>query len=95
MPATFAASVLVPSSAPATLVAMSQPTSQQPEHQRWTVGLIGFYLSCAGASLGAAIGFGGYFFFESEGTMIFGLTVSVISCITCFFSLRAARRGKV
>ncbi|MGK0153121.1 MAG: hypothetical protein ACI9SE_000065, partial [Neolewinella sp.] len=37
---------------------MSQTPSPNTEHKRWTFGLIGFYLSCAGASLGAAVAFG-------------------------------------
>ncbi|MFT4514843.1 MAG: hypothetical protein ACI89X_003305 [Planctomycetota bacterium] len=72
---------------------MSQTPSQPTEQKRWTFALIGFYLSCAGASLGAAIAFGGYFFFESQGALAFGLVVSISSCVTCFFSLRAARRS--
>ncbi|MFK7739175.1 MAG: hypothetical protein AB8H80_02540 [Planctomycetota bacterium] len=64
----------------------------QAEHTRWSPGLIGFYLSCAGASLGAAIAFGSHWFFESRGGLIFGLVVASISCVTCFLSLRAARR---
>ncbi|MFT7534690.1 MAG: hypothetical protein ACI85K_000639 [Hyphomicrobiaceae bacterium] len=71
---------------------MSQTPSPNTEHKRWTFGLIGFYLSCAGASLGAAVAFGGYFFFESQGALIFGLVVSISSCVTCFFSLNSARR---
>ena len=62
------------------------------EHTRWSPGLIGFYLSCAGASLGAAIAFGSHFFFESVGGLAFGATMSLVSCVTCYFSLRAARR---
>ena len=62
------------------------------EHTKWSLALIGFYLSCAGVSLGAAIGFGSWFFFESTGGLVFGVTMSAISCVTCFFSLRAARR---
>jgi hypothetical protein len=72
---------------------MSQTPLSQTEHKRWTFGLIGFYLSCAGASLGAAIAFGGYFFFESQGALIFGLVVSIGSCVTCYVSLRSARRA--
>ena len=78
----------------ATLVlAMSSTTpSGDTEHTRWSPGLIGFYLSCAGASLGAAIAFGSHFFFGSTGGLVFGATMSGISCVTCFYALRAARR---
>jgi hypothetical protein len=70
------------------------PPSRPPksEHTRWSPGLVGFYLSCAGASLGAAIGFGSHFFFRSRGGLIFGAVLSAVSCVTCYFALRAARR---
>jgi hypothetical protein len=71
---------------------MTQTPPSNSEHSRWTAGLIGFYLSCAGASLGAAIAFGSHFFFESRGGLIFGSIMSGVSCVTCFYSLRAARR---
>ncbi len=67
-------------------------SSQQVEHTKWSWGLLGFYASCAGVSIGAAVGFGGYKFFDSTPTLIGGLGVSIVSCITCFFTLRAARR---
>lgn len=62
------------------------------EHTRWSPGLIGFYLSCAGVSLGAAIAFGSHFFFRSTGGLVFGCVMSGVSCVTCFFALHAARR---
>lgn len=62
------------------------------EHTRWSPGLLGFYASCAGVSLGAAIAFGGWFFFESTGGLAFGIAMSAVSAVTCFVSLRAARR---
>ncbi|MBL8754961.1 MAG: hypothetical protein JNK15_16775 [Planctomycetes bacterium] len=62
------------------------------EHTKYSPGLLFFYLSCAGVSLGAAIGFGAYKFFDSTEGLVFGLSVSGISCVTCYFSLRAARR---
>lgn len=64
----------------------------QVEHTRWSPGLIGFYLSCAGVSLGAAIAFGAHWFFESTGGLVFGSLLSGVSCITCYLSLVAARR---
>lgn len=69
-------------------------TTRRPEeeHTRWSPGLIGFYLSCAGVSLGAAIAFGAHFFFKSSSGLIGGSVLSGVSCITCYFALRAARR---
>ena len=68
------------------------PPPAEVEHTRWSAGLIGFYLSCAGASLGAGIAFGSWFFFRSVGGLVaFGI-VSLISCVTCYTSLKAARR---
>lgn len=71
---------------------MSQTPPKNTEHTRWSPGLLGFYVSCAGVSLGAAIGFGSHFFFESRGGLIFGCSMSAISCVTCYYSLRAARK---
>lgn len=70
-------------------------TTRRPgevEHTRWSPGLIGFYLSCAGVSLGAAIAFGAHFFFRSTGGLVFGCVMSGVSSVTCFLALRAARR---
>jgi hypothetical protein len=53
---------------------------------------MGFYLSCAGVSLGAAIGFGAHWFFKSASGLTFGIGLSAVSCVTCYFSLVAARR---
>ena len=61
------------------------PTTPPPaakEHTRWSPGLMGFYLSCAGVSLGAAIGFGAHWFFRSSSGLAFGIGLSAISCIT-------------
>lgn len=74
------------------MAAMSQTPIPDAEHTRWSLGLIGFYFSCAGASLGAAIAFGSHFFFESSGGVIFGSVMCSVSCVTCYYSLRAARR---
>lgn len=73
---------------------MTNPPPRRPEveHTKWSPGLIGFYLSCAGVSLGAAIGFGAWKFFDSTTGLVIGITVSVVSCFTCFLSLQAARR---
>ncbi len=74
------------------MAAMSQTPIPDAEHTRWSPGLIGFYFSCAGASLGAAIAFGSHFFFGSIGGLIFGSVMCSVSCVTCYYSLRAARR---
>jgi hypothetical protein len=68
------------------------PRRADVEHTRWSPGLLGFYLSCAGVSLGAAIGFGAYKFFDSRIGLIVGLSVSGVSCVTCYVSLVAARK---
>ena len=70
----------------------SRPQKVEVEHTRWSPGLIGFYLSCAGVSLGAAIAFGSHFFFADTGGLVFGCVMSGVSCVTCFLALRAARR---
>ena len=62
------------------------------EHTKWSPGLIGFYASCAGVSLGAAIAFGSWFFFHSTSGLVFGCVMSGVSIITCFFALHAARK---
>ena len=63
------------------------------EPARWSLAWAGFYVSCAGVALGATFAGGGYFFFGSTGWLVFGGFLSGVSCVTCFFSLRAARRG--
>jgi hypothetical protein len=70
----------------------SPPRPGPVEHTRWSPALLGFYASCAGVSLGAAIGFGAYKFFHSTGGLVFGISVSAISCVTCYLTLVAARR---
>jgi hypothetical protein len=70
----------------------SPPRSGAVENTRWSPGLLGFYASCAGVSLGAAIGFGAYKFFNSVGGLTFGIALSAVSCVTCYLSLVAARR---
>lgn len=67
-------------------------SERDTEHTRWSPGLIGFYLSCAGVALGATIAGGSWFFFESQNGAVFGGVMSAVSCVTCYFSLRAARR---
>lgn len=71
---------------------MTNRRPEDVEHTRWSPGLIGFYLSCAGVSLGAAIAFGAHFFFKSTAGTVGGIVLSGTSCVTCFLSLYAARR---
>ena len=66
--------------------------SNNVEHTKWSPGLIGFYLSCAGTAMGSTIAASGWFFFGSEGAVVFGAIMAVISMVTCYYSLRAARR---
>lgn len=62
------------------------------EHTRWSWGLAGFYLGCAGTSLGAAIGFAGYKFFDSVAALVWGGLLCAASIVSCFVGLAAARR---
>ena len=71
---------------------MTQQRPTNVEHTKWSPGLIGFYASCAGVSLGAAIAFGSHFFFRSTGGLLFGCVMSGVSIVTCFLSLHAARK---
>ena len=71
---------------------MTPPPRPQSENTHWSPALIGFYASCAGVSLGAAIAFGGYRFFDSTSGLVFGCVLSGVSIVTCFWSLHAARR---
>lgn len=68
------------------------PPPPKVEHTHWSLGLIGFYLSCAGAALGATFAAAGFLFFESVGWLVFGSALSLVSCVTCYFALKAARR---
>lgn len=68
------------------------PSKADVEHTRWSPGLIGFYLSCAGVALGAAFAASGYCFFGSKGWLIAGSVISAVCVVTCFVSLHAARR---
>lgn len=75
----------------------AQPPSKLPprpavEPARWSLAWAGFYLSCAGVALGAGLAGGGYFFFESTGWLAFGATMSIVSCVTCYVTLRKARQ---
>lgn len=71
---------------------MTDSKDRSVEHTRWSPGLIGFYLSCAGTALGATFAASGWFFFGSTGWIVFGCTMSAVSIVTCFISLHAARK---
>ncbi|MCR9247935.1 MAG: hypothetical protein NXI31_23135 [bacterium] len=62
------------------------------EHTRWSPGLIGFYLSCAGTAMGSTIAASGWFFFGSKGAIVVGALLAVVSIVFCFVSLHAARQ---
>lgn len=64
----------------------------QAEHTRWSPGLIGFYLSCAGVALGATFASAGPLLLRSTGALVFGCILAGVSSVTCYFSLAAARR---
>jgi hypothetical protein len=68
--------------------------SPTQEGTRWSWGLVGFYLSCAGTALGATFAAAGYLWFESIGWLVFGSALAVTSIVTCFVSLHAARRPR-
>ncbi len=74
----------------------SRPLETGPmnvEHTKWSPGLIGFYLSCAGVALGATFAASGHFFFGNDAWLVVGGLLSGVSCFTCYYSLRAARRA--
>lgn len=62
------------------------------EHTHWSWGLVGFYASCAGAALGATFAASGHWFFDSERWVVFGAVMCVACSVTCYLTLRAARR---
>lgn len=68
------------------------PPPRPVEHTHWSFGLIGFYLSCAGVALGATIAAAGFLLFESTGALVFGSALSLVSCVTCYVALKAARK---
>lgn len=62
------------------------------EQAQTKASLIGFYLSCAGVALGTAFAGGGYLWFEKTWALVAGITVTVVSSITCYTSLKKMRR---
>ena len=61
------------------------------ERTKWSFGLVGFYLSCAGVALGATIGSAGYLWFESIVALVFGCIMVPVCSVTCYLALRSAR----
>lgn len=62
------------------------------EHTHWSWGLVGFYASCAGAALGATFAASGHWFFGSDAWVVFGVVLCAVCSVTCYLTLRAARR---
>ncbi|MGE3175643.1 MAG: hypothetical protein AB7O97_23675 [Planctomycetota bacterium] len=62
------------------------------ERTKWSMGLISFYLSCAGVALGSTVGSAGFLWFDSVGALVFGIVMTTVCAVTCFLALRAARR---
>jgi len=72
---------------------MAQEQQPQPHKtEQFRFGLIGFYASCAGVALGAAVAAAGYMWFGSMTALVLGSLVTVGSVAGCFLSLAAARR---
>lgn len=69
------------------------PVQETPRHERTKAswGLLGFYSSCAGVSIGAAVGACGYAWFGSVPALVVGIVMVVGSAIGCFVCLRNAR----
>jgi hypothetical protein len=70
----------------------NDPLRSEHKTEEFRFGIIGFYLSCAGVAIGAAIAAAGYLWFGSTGALVFGSIMTVVSSVTCFRSLVAARR---
>jgi hypothetical protein len=73
-------------------------TNQDPrrpgevERTKWSLGLVGFYLSCAGVALGATVGAAGFLWFDSIAALVVGIVLTVACTATCLVSLQRARR---
>ena len=63
------------------------------EQTTWSPGLVGFYVSCGGVSISAAVAASGLLVLESTTTFAVGVVLVVAFSVSCFLSLRAARRG--
>jgi len=71
---------------------MPEPAPPQPVQHSFRLGIIGFYLSCAGVALGTAIGAAGFLWFRSIPALVIGIAMLLVCAVTCFRSLRTARR---
>lgn len=60
--------------------------------EQFRFGIVGFYVSCAGVALGAAIGAAGFLWFDSTAALVAGIALTAVSSVTCFLSLQQARR---
>lgn len=69
------------------------PPPRAVEQTHWSLALVGFYASCAGVALGATFAASGFLFFGSQAWLVFGIVLSVVSCVTCYLTLTAARRA--
>lgn len=69
------------------------PVQQPPPRERTKAswGLLGFYSSCAGVSIGAAVAACGYAWFDSLPALVLGIVMVVGSAVGCFVCLRSAR----
>ena len=71
----------------------AQPNATKPpDDPRWYFRLIGFDLSCAGVTLGAAVAAAGYMWFGSVTALVVGIVLTAVCTVTCFTNLSAIRR---
>lgn len=61
------------------------------ERTRASWGLLGFYTSCAGVAIGAAVAACGYAWFGSLAALVVGGALALGSAVTCLYCLRRAR----
>ena len=72
---------------------MAEEQQPQPHKtEQFRFGLIGFYASCAGVALGAAVAAAGFMWWESVAALVVGSLITAGSTVGCFLSLTAARR---
>lgn len=67
------------------------PSPSARERTRASWGLLGFYTSCAGVAIGAAVAACGWAWFDSVGALVAGIVLTAVSSVTCFVSLHKAR----
>jgi len=67
------------------------------EKTRWSPGLTAFYVGCGAVSLGAAVGFSGWFVFRKYDVFPVVVTAGVLlvvsGCVAMLLGLKAARRA--